>query len=80
MLAILKKLPHETKKKLVKKGYFPQEGYILKVLPVPPNCLSIPDVSDGVSVLSMVSHIHALANSLTSGSGLFIMLTATLML
>ncbi|KAL8161234.1 hypothetical protein V2J09_012723 [Rumex salicifolius] len=53
VLAILKKLPDETKRKLVKKGYFPQEGYIMRLLPVPPNCLSIPDVSDGVSVLSM---------------------------
>ncbi|GAB4833587.1 hypothetical protein Ancab_031830 [Ancistrocladus abbreviatus] len=49
---ILKKLPDETKKKLAKKGYFPQDGYILRYLPVPPNCLSVPDISDGVVVMS----------------------------
>ncbi|PKI66564.1 hypothetical protein CRG98_013048 [Punica granatum] len=49
---ILKKMPKETKKKLAAKGYFPQDGYILLYLPVPPNCLSVPDVSDGVSVMS----------------------------
>ncbi|GMH09852.1 hypothetical protein Nepgr_011693 [Nepenthes gracilis] len=49
---ILKKLPEETKRKLAKKGYFPQDGYILRYLPVPPNCLSVPDISDGVIVMS----------------------------
>ncbi|GKU91324.1 hypothetical protein SLEP1_g5211 [Rubroshorea leprosula] len=34
------------------KGYFPQDGYVIQYLPVPPNCLSVPDVSDGVSVMS----------------------------
>ncbi|KAH9605060.1 hypothetical protein KSS87_011933 [Heliosperma pusillum] len=52
VLAMLKKLREETKTKLAKKGYFPQDGYILTYLPVPPNCLSVPDVSDGVSVMS----------------------------
>ncbi|KAL9239936.1 hypothetical protein vseg_014207 [Gypsophila vaccaria] len=52
VLVMLKKLREETKKKLAKKGFFPQDGYILRYLPVPPNCLSIPDVSDGVSVMS----------------------------
>ncbi|KAK4253178.1 hypothetical protein QN277_010776 [Acacia crassicarpa] len=51
-MEIIKRIPPETRKKLVGKGYFPQEGYILKQLPVPPNCLSVPEVSDGVSVLS----------------------------
>ncbi|CAM8925461.1 unnamed protein product [Rhodiola kirilowii] len=51
-LEILKKISAETKKKLAGKGYFPQDGYILKYLPVSPNCLSVPDVSDGVSVMS----------------------------
>ncbi|KAJ8438767.1 hypothetical protein Cgig2_009885 [Carnegiea gigantea] len=49
---ILKKLPQETRRKLASKGYFPQDGYILRYLPVPPNCLSVPDISDGVSVMS----------------------------
>ncbi|KAK9682807.1 hypothetical protein RND81_10G097600 [Saponaria officinalis] len=52
VLAMLKKLREETKQKLAKKGFFPQDGYILRYLPVPPNCLSVPDVSDGVSVMS----------------------------
>ncbi|KAL5733955.1 hypothetical protein ACOSP7_031816 [Xanthoceras sorbifolium] len=49
---MLKKIPADTRKKLAKKGYFPQDGYILEYLPVPPNCLSVPDISDGVSVMS----------------------------
>lgn len=51
---MLKKLPDETRKKLAGKGYFPQDGYIIQCLPVPPNCLSVPDVSDGITVMSSV--------------------------
>ncbi|XP_010534197.1 PREDICTED: DNA-directed RNA polymerase V subunit 1 [Tarenaya hassleriana] len=49
---ILKRIPAETRKKLAAKGYFPQEGYIVEYLPVPPNCLSVPDVSDGFISMS----------------------------
>ncbi|KAL9416899.1 hypothetical protein AB3S75_039978 [Citrus x aurantiifolia] len=49
---MLKRIPEETRKKLAGKGYFPQDGYILEYLPVPPNCLSVPDISDGVSTMS----------------------------
>ncbi|KAJ4720299.1 DNA-directed RNA polymerase subunit [Melia azedarach] len=49
---MLKRIPEETRKKLAGKGYFPQDGYILEYLPVPPNCLSVPDISDGVSIMS----------------------------
>ncbi|CAL0328767.1 unnamed protein product [Lupinus luteus] len=49
---IIKRISHETKKKLAGKGYFPQDGYVLKSLPVPPNCLSVPVASDGISVMS----------------------------
>ncbi|KAJ9565612.1 hypothetical protein OSB04_001578 [Centaurea solstitialis] len=52
VLTILKKIPEATKKKLAGKGCFFQEGYIMQYLPVPPNCLSTPDVSDGMSVMS----------------------------
>ncbi|XP_057453654.1 DNA-directed RNA polymerase V subunit 1-like isoform X2 [Lotus japonicus] len=52
VMEIIKRFPLETKKKLAGKGYFPQDGYVLKYLPVPPNCLSVPVVSDGVSVMS----------------------------
>lgn len=52
---MLKRIPAESRKKLSGKGYFPQDGYILEHLPVPPNCLSVPDISDGVSVMSSVS-------------------------
>lgn len=52
---MLKRIPEETRKKLAGKGYFPQDGYILEYLPVPPNCLSVPDISDGVSIMSSVS-------------------------
>ncbi|KAE9617183.1 putative DNA-directed RNA polymerase [Lupinus albus] len=51
-MEVIKRIPLETKKKLAGKGYFPQDGYLLKYLPVPPNCLSVPAVSDGVSVMS----------------------------
>ena len=54
---MLKRIPAETRKKLSVKGYFPQDGYILQYLPVPPNCLSVPEISDGVSVMSSVSQI-----------------------
>lgn len=55
-MAILRKIPKGTKKKLYAKGYFPQDGYIIQCLPVPPNCLSVPDISDGISTMSTVSH------------------------
>ncbi|XP_042062727.1 DNA-directed RNA polymerase V subunit 1-like [Salvia splendens] len=50
--AILRKIPQDTRKKLSARGYHPQDGYILQHLPVPPNCLSVPDVSDGISTMS----------------------------
>lgn len=49
---ILRRIPEDTKKKLARKGYFPQDGFILQYIPVPPNCLSVPDISDGVSIMS----------------------------
>ncbi|MCL7023165.1 hypothetical protein MKW94_026171 [Papaver nudicaule] len=52
VLEILKRIPAETKKKLGTKGYFPQDGYILRKLRVPPNCLSVPDISDGTTIIS----------------------------
>ncbi|CAI0400152.1 unnamed protein product [Linum tenue] len=52
VMEMLKKIVEDTRKKLIKKGYFPQDGYILRYLPVPPNCLSAPDISDGASVMS----------------------------
>ncbi|KAL2326371.1 hypothetical protein Fmac_025429 [Flemingia macrophylla] len=52
VMEIIKRMPMETRRKLAGKGYFPQDGYVLKYLPVPPNCLSVPVVSDGVSVMS----------------------------
>ena len=54
---MLKRIPAETRKKLSAKGYFPQDGYLLQYLPVPPNCLSVLEISDGVSVMSSVSQI-----------------------
>ncbi|KAF9587111.1 hypothetical protein IFM89_039671 [Coptis chinensis] len=52
VLEILNKFSEDTRKKLSGKGYFSQDGYILQKLPVPPNCLSIPEISDGISVMS----------------------------
>ncbi|CAN8284790.1 unnamed protein product [Cochlearia groenlandica] len=50
---MLRRIPEETRKKLTAKGHIPQEGYILEYLPVPPNCLSVPDVSDGFTSMSV---------------------------
>ena len=54
-LKILEKLPEETQKKLAGKGYFLQKGFIMEQLPVPPNCLCVPEISDGKCVMSSVS-------------------------
>ncbi|KAH7655300.1 DNA-directed RNA polymerase protein [Dioscorea alata] len=51
-LKILKEVPEETRKRLAGKGFFPQEGFILQYLPVPPNCLYVPEISDGKSIMS----------------------------
>ncbi|WOL06512.1 DNA-directed RNA polymerase V subunit 1 isoform X1 [Canna indica] len=51
-LNILKQIPEETKRKLVGKGYFPQSGFIMQHLPVPPNCLRVPEISDGKCIMS----------------------------
>ncbi|XP_043811761.1 DNA-directed RNA polymerase V subunit 1 isoform X2 [Manihot esculenta] len=52
VMEMLRRIPQETRKKLARKGYFPQDGYIMRYIPVPPNCLSVPDISDGISVMS----------------------------
>ncbi|KAF5206332.1 Dna-directed rna polymerase v subunit, partial [Thalictrum thalictroides] len=52
VLEILKGFSEDTRKKLANKNFFTQDGYILQILPVPPNCLSIPEISDGVTVMS----------------------------
>ncbi|KAM1589419.1 hypothetical protein ACFX10_028313 [Malus domestica] len=52
VMEMLKRIPQDTRKKLNSRGYFPQDGYILRHIPVPPNCLSVPEISDGVSVMS----------------------------
>lgn len=54
-MQILKRIPEDTRRKLAAKGYNPQDGYILNHIPVPPNCLSVPEISDGVTVMSAVS-------------------------
>ncbi|KAI5428421.1 hypothetical protein KIW84_033418 [Lathyrus oleraceus] len=41
-----------SRRNLLEKGYFPQDGYVLKYLSVPPNCLYVPVVSDGVGIIS----------------------------
>ncbi|KAF8776332.1 hypothetical protein HU200_003555 [Digitaria exilis] len=51
-LNILKKIPDDTRKKLAARGYKVQSGYVMKYLPVPPNCLYIPEFTDGQSIMS----------------------------
>uniref|UniRef100_A0A2N9I789 DNA-directed RNA polymerase n=1 Tax=Fagus sylvatica TaxID=28930 RepID=A0A2N9I789_FAGSY len=67
---MLKRIPAETRKKLAGKGYFPQDGYILQYLPVPPNCLSVPEISDGVSVMSSDPSISMLKKVLRQVEGI----------
>lgn len=55
VIVILRNIPQESRKMLSAKGFFRQEGYILHYLPVPPNCLLVPDVLDASSVMSSVS-------------------------
>ncbi|CAM0946849.1 unnamed protein product [Alopecurus aequalis] len=52
VLNILKKIPDDTRKKLAARGYIAQSGYVMKYLPVPPNCLYIPEFTDGQSIMS----------------------------
>ncbi|TVU33434.1 hypothetical protein EJB05_25251, partial [Eragrostis curvula] len=52
VLNILKKIPDDTRKKLASRGYIVQSGYVMKYLPVPPNCLYIPEFTDGQTVMS----------------------------
>lgn len=54
---MFKRLPGDTERKLVAKEYFPQEGFVIQYLPVPPNCLSVPDISDGVTIMSSVRQL-----------------------
>lgn len=61
---ILRRIPEETRKKLAAKGHVPQEGYILEYLPVPPNCLSVPEVSDGSSSMAVVKAVETKTLSL----------------
>ncbi|KAL6888501.1 hypothetical protein ACP4OV_009527 [Aristida adscensionis] len=51
-LNILKKIPDDTRKKLAARGYIVQSGYVMKYLPAPPNCLYIPEFTDGQSIMS----------------------------
>ncbi|PWZ27865.1 DNA-directed RNA polymerase V subunit 1 [Zea mays] len=51
-LNILKKVPDDTRRKLAARGYIVQTGYVMKYLPVPPNCLYIPEFTDGQSIMS----------------------------
>ncbi|KAL6629149.1 hypothetical protein ACP70R_028914 [Stipagrostis hirtigluma subsp. patula] len=51
-LNILKKIPDDTRRKLAARGYVVQTGYVMKFLPVPPNCLYIPEFTDGQSIMS----------------------------
>ncbi|KAF3795158.1 DNA-directed RNA polymerase V subunit 1 [Nymphaea thermarum] len=49
---ILENLPQDTVTALARRGCFPQSGLVLKCLPVPPNCLCVPDLPDAISSMS----------------------------
>uniref|UniRef100_A0A0D9VAP0 DNA-directed RNA polymerase subunit n=1 Tax=Leersia perrieri TaxID=77586 RepID=A0A0D9VAP0_9ORYZ len=44
---IIKKIPGETRAKLSVRGYIPQDGFIIRYICVPPNCLRVFNVLDG---------------------------------
>lgn len=66
VLQILNKIPEETKKRLSMKGFFPQIGFIIQYLPVPPNCLSLPVISDGKILMSSDNSKNLLRKVFTS--------------
>jgi DNA-directed RNA polymerase V subunit 1 len=51
-LNILKKIPDDSREKLAVRGYIVQSGYVMEYLSVPPNCLYIPEFTDGKSIVS----------------------------
>ena len=61
-LNILKEIPECTIKKLCQKGFYPQEGFIMLSLPVPPNCLRLSDYFEGKNTISSVSHMVEIFN------------------
>ncbi|XBI44264.1 hypothetical protein VPH35_108919 [Triticum aestivum] len=61
---ILKKIPDDTRKKLAARGYIAQSGYVMKYLPVPPNCLYNPEFTDGQSIKSNAISISLLGKIL----------------
>ncbi|KAB2627404.1 DNA-directed RNA polymerase V subunit 1 [Pyrus ussuriensis x Pyrus communis] len=63
VMEMLKRIPQDARKKLNARGYFPQDGYILRHIPVPPNCLSVPEISDGVSVIKVLKQIEVIRSS-----------------
>ncbi|KAL5701039.1 DNA-directed RNA polymerase [Ranunculus cassubicifolius] len=66
-LEILRKFSEDTRKKLSAKEYFTQGGYILQKLPVTPNCLSIPDISDGIGIMSSDISVSMLKKVIKQG-------------
>lgn len=66
VIRILNEIPEETKKRLSAKGFFPQIGFIIQYLPVPPNCLSLPVISDGKILMSSDNSKNLLRKVFTS--------------
>ena len=68
----MKKVPDDTRKKLAARGYMVQSGYVMKYLPVPPNCLYIPEFTDGQSIMSYVSLLVNLPGKLVLPTDLIV--------
>lgn len=66
VMRILNEIPEETRKRLCAKGFFPQIGFIIQYLPVPPNCLSLPLISDGKIIMSSDNSKNLLRRIFTS--------------
>ncbi|XP_049934637.1 DNA-directed RNA polymerase V subunit 1 isoform X2 [Nymphaea colorata] len=64
-LQILENLPQDTVTALARRGCFPQSGLVLKCLPVPPNCLCVPDLPDAISSMSSDPTMSMLRRILT---------------
>ncbi|KAI0494605.1 hypothetical protein KFK09_024746 [Dendrobium nobile] len=66
VIRILNEIPEETRKRLFAKGFFPQIGFIIQYLSVPPNCLSMPLISDGKIIMSSDNSKNLLRRIFTS--------------
>ncbi|XP_020576180.1 DNA-directed RNA polymerase V subunit 1 [Phalaenopsis equestris] len=66
VIRIFNEIPEETRRRLSAKGFFPHTGFIIQYFPVPPNCLSLPQISDGKIIMSSDNSKNLLRRIFTS--------------